>query len=101
MESLARRGKRLLGLTAPGQELLPVAERIPLDVQNIKRLGTQCAQQDTEHLAIATTKARYAQPPVVGAGERSLAHAALAGEEEMAGAGSATDRGGRPASPAP
>lgn len=67
VELFTRRGKRLLGLTAPGQELLPIVERILLDLQNIKRLGEQFAQQDTGHLAIATThtQARYALPPVV------------------------------------
>lgn len=67
VELFARRGKRLLGLTEPGKELLPIVERILLDTQNIKRLGEQFAQQDTGHLVIATThtQARYALPPVV------------------------------------
>ncbi len=67
VELFVRRGKRLLGLTEPGKELLPYVERILLDTQNIKRLGEQFSQQDKGHLAIATThtQARYALPPVV------------------------------------
>jgi LysR family cys regulon transcriptional activator len=67
VELFTRRGKRLLGLTEPGKELLPIVERILLDTQNIKRLGEQFAQQETGRLAIATThtQARYALPPVV------------------------------------
>jgi LysR family transcriptional regulator, cys regulon transcriptional activator len=67
MELFVRRGKRLLGLTEPGKELLPIVERILLDTQNIKHLGEQFAQQDKGHLAIATThtQARYALPAVV------------------------------------
>ncbi|ANQ84500.1 CysB family HTH-type transcriptional regulator [Azoarcus olearius] len=67
VELFVRRGKRLLGLTEPGKELLPIVERILLDTQNIKRLGEQFAQKDKGHLAIATThtQARYALPPVV------------------------------------
>jgi LysR family cys regulon transcriptional activator len=67
MELFVRRGKRLLGLTEPGKELLPIVERILIDTQNMKHLGEQFAQQDTGHLAIATThtQARYALPAVV------------------------------------
>jgi LysR family transcriptional regulator, cys regulon transcriptional activator len=67
VELFVRRGKRLLGLTEPGKELLPVVERILLDIQNIKHLGEQFSLQDRGHLAIATThtQARYALPPVV------------------------------------
>jgi LysR family cys regulon transcriptional activator len=67
MELFVRRGKRLLGLTEPGKELLPIVERILLDMQNIKHLGEQFTQQDRGRLAIATThtQARYALPPIV------------------------------------
>ena len=67
VELFVRRGKRLLGLTEPGKELLPFVERILLDTHNIKRLGEQFAQKDRGHLAVATThtQARYALPPVV------------------------------------
>ncbi|MGL1834367.1 CysB family HTH-type transcriptional regulator [Rhodocyclaceae bacterium SMB388] len=67
IELFVRKGKRLLGLTEPGKELLPVVERILLDTQNIKRLADQFSKKDEGHLAIATThtQARYALPPVV------------------------------------
>ncbi|MEY6432023.1 CysB family HTH-type transcriptional regulator [Thioalkalicoccus limnaeus] len=67
VELFVRRGKRLLGLTEPGKELMPVVERLLLDIQNVKRIGEQFAQQDKGRLAIATThtQARYALPPVV------------------------------------
>ncbi|THF67196.1 CysB family HTH-type transcriptional regulator [Pseudothauera nasutitermitis] len=67
VELFVRRGKRLLGLTEPGKELLPFVERILLDTHNIKRLGEQFAQKDQGHLSVATThtQARYALPPVV------------------------------------
>ncbi|WP_295445372.1 CysB family HTH-type transcriptional regulator [uncultured Thiodictyon sp.] len=67
VEIFVRRGKRLLGLTEPGKELLPIVERILLDTANIKRLGEQFAQRDEGRLIIAAThtQARYALPPVV------------------------------------
>ncbi len=67
VELFVRRGKRLLGLTEPGKELLPFVERVLLEIHNIKRLGEQFAQKDRGHLAVATThtQARYALPPVV------------------------------------
>lgn len=67
VELFVRRGKRLLGLTEPGKELMPMVERILLDTQNIKHLSEQFARQDEGRLAIATThtQARYALPSVV------------------------------------
>lgn len=67
VELFVRRGKRLLGLTEPGQELLSIVERILLDTDNIKKLGDQFANRDRGKLNVATThtQARYALPPVV------------------------------------
>ena len=67
VEIFVRRGKRLLGLTEPGKELLPIVERILLDTANIKRLGEQFAGRDEGRLVIAAThtQTRYALPPVV------------------------------------
>lgn len=67
VELFVRRGKRLLGLTEPGQELVGIVERILLDTQNIKKLGEQFANRDRGTLDVATThtQARYALPPVV------------------------------------
>ncbi|HEX2840080.1 CysB family HTH-type transcriptional regulator [Hyphomicrobium sp.] len=67
VELFVRRGKRLLGLTEPGRELVGIVERILLDTQNIKKLGEQFANKDRGQLDVATThtQARYALPPVV------------------------------------
>ena len=67
VELFIRKGKRLLGLTEPGKELLVVAERMLHDAQNIRRLADQFAQRDAGKLELATThtQARYILPKVV------------------------------------
>ncbi len=62
-----RKGKRLLGLTEPGKEMVGIVERMLLDAKNIKTLAEQYSQQDSGQLTIATThtQARYALPKVV------------------------------------
>ena len=67
VELFVRRGKRLLGLTEPGQELVAIVERILHDTRNIKKLGEQFAQVDRGQFVVATThtQARYALPPIV------------------------------------
>jgi LysR family cys regulon transcriptional activator len=64
VEIFVRRGKRLLGLTEPGQELVGIVERMLLDAQNIKKLGEQFANTKKGLLTVATThtQARYALP---------------------------------------
>lgn len=67
IELFVRKGKRLLGLTPPGQELVGIVERILLDTQNIKKLGEQFSSKDRGQLTVATThtQARYALPRVI------------------------------------
>lgn len=67
VELFVRRGKRLLGLTDPGKELVEVVERILVDTSNIRRLGDQFSKRDEGQLTIATThtQARYVLPHVV------------------------------------
>lgn len=67
VELFVRKGKRLLGLTVPGQELVGIVERILLDTQNIKKLGEQFSNTDKGQLSVATThtQARYALPKIV------------------------------------
>jgi LysR family cys regulon transcriptional activator len=67
VELFVRRGKRLLGLTEPGQELVVIVDRLLLDAANIKRLADHFALSDKGELTIATThtQARYALPPIV------------------------------------
>jgi LysR family transcriptional regulator, cys regulon transcriptional activator len=62
-----RKGKRLLGLTEPGRELIVIVERMLIDARNIKRIGEQFSQTDQGELRIATThtQARYVLPPVI------------------------------------
>jgi LysR family cys regulon transcriptional activator len=69
VELFVRKGKRLLGLTEPGQELVGIVERILLDAQNIKKLGEQFSNKDRGQLTVATThtQARYALPRIVTA----------------------------------
>jgi LysR family cys regulon transcriptional activator len=69
VELFVRRGKRLLGLTDPGKELIEVVERILVDTANIKRLGQQFSNREQGQLVIATThtQARYVLPHVVAA----------------------------------
>ncbi|KXB31745.1 transcriptional regulator [Dechloromonas denitrificans] len=67
IEIFVRRGKRLLGLTEPGKELVGVVERILLDTQNLRRIADQFASRETGHFVVATThtQARYALPKII------------------------------------
>jgi len=67
VEIFVRRGKRLLGLTEPGKEVLEVVERILLDTQNVRNIAEHFSSRETGNLVIATThtQARYALPEVV------------------------------------
>lgn len=79
VELFVRRGKRLLGLTDPGKELVDIVERILLDTANIKRLGEQFASSDRGELNIATThtQARYAMPQAVAKFRKLFPHVHL------------------------
>lgn len=67
IELFVRKGKRLLGLTDPGQELLVLVERMLHDARNIKTLAEQYSQRDVGQLTVAAThtQARYALPSVI------------------------------------
>ncbi len=67
IEIFVRRGKRLLGLTEPGKELVGVVERVLLDTQNLRRIADQFASRETGHFVVATThtQARYALPKII------------------------------------
>ena len=67
VEIFVRRGKRLLGLTEPGKEVLDVVERILLDAQNVRNIAEHFSSRETGNLVVATThtQARYALPQVV------------------------------------
>ena len=74
VELFIRKGKRFVGLTEPGKELIGIVERLLLDAQNIKQLAEQFTQRDEGELVIATThtQARYALPKVVKAFKESF-----------------------------
>ena len=67
VQLFVRKGKRLLGLTEPGQSLLCIVERMLIDADNIKRLADDFNKVDEGTLTIATThtQARYVLPPIV------------------------------------
>ena len=67
IELFHRAGKRLTGLTPPGQAVLPIVERLLLEADNLKRAGADFAASGRGTLTIAAThtQARYALPPAV------------------------------------
>lgn len=67
IEIFLRAGKRLTGLTPPGQVMLPVLEQLLLDADNLRRVGAEFSASDQGRLSIAAThsQARYALPQVV------------------------------------
>jgi LysR family cys regulon transcriptional activator len=67
VELFVRRGKRLLGLTDPGKEMVEIVDRVLADAASIKRLGEQFSNREQGKLVIATThtQARYVLPHVV------------------------------------
>ena len=62
-----RKGKRLLGLTEPGHEVVRHAEGILQEADNLQSVATSFSAQDEGRLVLATThtQARYALPEIV------------------------------------
>lgn len=62
-----RKGKRLTGLTRPGQVIVEMIDRVLRESDNIKRAGAEFSSEGNGTLSIATThtQARYALPPVI------------------------------------
>ncbi len=67
LEIFIRSGKRLTGLTAPGEALMPIIDRVLQEADNLRRVGDDFADQNEGMLTIAAThsQARYALPPAV------------------------------------
>ncbi|MGQ0456547.1 MAG: CysB family HTH-type transcriptional regulator [Hyphomicrobium sp.] len=67
VEIFVRRGKRLLGLTEPGKEVAAIVERMLVDADNLRHVGSEFARRDEGVLTIATThtQARYVLPRVI------------------------------------
>jgi len=80
IELFLRKGKRLLGLTDPGKELLTIVERMLIDTKNIKLLAEQFSQSDKGQLTVATThtQARYVLPPIVSSFKKEFPKVHLA-----------------------
>lgn len=64
-----RHGKRIRGLTEPGQAVLKSVELIMQEIDGLKQIGKEFAAQDSGGFTIATThtQARYTLPKVVQA----------------------------------
>lgn len=67
LQIFKRNGKRLIGITEPGKIILDLAERVMMEMDNIKRVGEEFTHEDTGALTIATThtQARYRLPAAV------------------------------------
>lgn len=62
-----RNGKRVADITAPGREILVIAERMLMQAQNMKKIAHDFVNVEGGDLTIATThiQARYALPKVI------------------------------------
>lgn len=67
VEIFVRAGKRLTGLTPPGEVLLPTVERLLLEADNLRRAGQDFSDSAQGRLSVAAThsQARYAMPVAV------------------------------------
>ncbi len=67
VQIFVRNGKRMVGMTEAGQNILAIAQRMLHDVDNLKQVAQEFQAQDSGALVLATThtQARYALPPVV------------------------------------
>lgn len=67
VEVFIRNGKRVVGITPPGREVLKIAERMLREAQSLKRVADEYVQENSGSLTIATThtQARYALPPTI------------------------------------
>jgi LysR family transcriptional regulator, cys regulon transcriptional activator len=67
VEIFIRAGKRLTGLTQPGEMVLPIIERLLQEAQNLKQASEEFASAGRGVLTIAAThsQARYVLPPAV------------------------------------
>ena len=67
LQIFQRNGKRLIGITEPGEVIVKLAERVLREMENIKRVGEEFTQKDKGTLTIATThtQSRYFLPGAV------------------------------------
>ena len=62
-----RHGKRLVGVTEPGRQVLAIAARVLGELDNLKQVGAEFSNEASGTLTIATThtQARYVLPRVI------------------------------------
>jgi LysR family cys regulon transcriptional activator len=62
-----RHGKRLVGVTEPGKQVLAIAERLLAELANLRQVGDEFSNESVGSLTIATThtQARYVLPKVI------------------------------------
>jgi LysR family cys regulon transcriptional activator len=67
LQIFQRNGKRLTGLTEPGQKILKLATSVMFELENIKHVGDEFSKDASGMLTIATThtQARYKLPAAV------------------------------------
>jgi LysR family transcriptional regulator, cys regulon transcriptional activator len=67
LQIFQRNGKRLSGITQPGEQIIKLASQVILGMQNIKQVGDEFGRLDSGTLTIATThtQARYKLPMAV------------------------------------
>ncbi|MFW5425826.1 MAG: LysR family transcriptional regulator, partial [Methylophagaceae bacterium] len=67
LQIFERHGKRLTGLTTVGKSVVDMADRVLLDVENIRQLAADSKNDQLGTLSIATThtQARYALPKAI------------------------------------
>lgn len=105
LQIFVRRGKRLLGLTEPGEQVARAVERILAEAQNLEHVSWEFEKGAAGTLTVATThtQARYVLPKVIGQfrraypevrlnlkqlGPKDIANAIIEGEADL---GVATD----------
>jgi LysR family transcriptional regulator, cys regulon transcriptional activator len=69
VELFVRHGKRLVGLTGPARDMLPIVDRMLRDSQSLRAIADEYQLKDEGQLTVATThtQARYALPRVISA----------------------------------
>jgi len=67
VELFVRRGKRLVGLTGPGEEMVAIVDRMLRDAQSLRSIAEEFGNREQGSLTVATThtQARDALPRVV------------------------------------
>jgi len=67
VDIFVRQGKRMTEVTAAGQAILTIAQRMLWDTENLKRVAEEFKDEASGNLVIATThtQARYKLPPII------------------------------------